>query len=463
MQMKSPPHYQMTSRCSNWLLGEMIPAFTNPTYFLYENMNTGADVIAFKMALQKGLQINHPDLVHHILVGNHKNYIKSKPYIRFESAIGAGLLTTNEDKWKRDRQKIQPMFNRERIMGYYFEVINEATEAYKSRLITKIEAGNHTINLSQEMAYITTEVILKSIFGRDVDNETIAALYDSYAVAIDYLKNIRVFPTIDSRRIFCTPSYFRFKKAVNHIDRCIVRLCEKYKDEVLSDKHNMLALLINAQKENPEHFTDQVIRDHATTMVFAGFESTSIMMQWFWYVLDEQKDLRSLLLEEIKAYCPEAAKRNSEKITYESINAMPILAAALKETMRLYPPFWMLGREALEEETIGTITIPKNVSIVLPQLAIHRHPQWWDKPNSFMYERFLPENEKNIHPGAYFPFSHGPRKCSGQAFVEMEAKIIVAKLLPCFSFAILNKVGNGFDPGISLKLKKPLLAKVTLN
>jgi len=254
--------------------------------------------------------------------------------------------------------------------------------------------------------------------------------------------------------------YFRFKKELANIDNRIKMLAEKYRRSGLTDRYNMLALLIEAQKSAPDHFSDKDIRDHCVSMVFAGFESTSILMQWFWYMLDEHPDIKQKLKEDIIRHAPNTATADSSDLSYEAVQSMGYLSMVFKETMRLYPPFWMTGREPIEDDYLGDFKVEKGTAVVVHQFAMHRHPKYWENPDSFVAERFSPENEANIDEGLYFPFSLGPRKCSGHMFVDMEAKTIIAKLLPLFDITALNKIGNPMCPGISLKLKAPLRVQI---
>lgn len=442
-------------------IGLAIPIILDPLNTVLDHAQRGADIVSVKVMGQPTLLLNHPDLIRHVLIDNHKNYRKSAPYIRFESAIGLGLLTSNGDKWRRDRQKIQPMFARERIEGYYYEVVNEVSEKYKHRWLRLTEHGSADLNISEEMAKLTTEVILKSIFGRSIDDEAVASLHAAYAVLIDYLKTVRIFPRVDLRRLCLMPSYFRFRRALAYIDRTLAQLAEHYKRGGLTDRRNMLALLVEAQKGDPEHFTAKDIRDHAVSMVFAGFESTSILMQWLWYALDEHAGVAATLREHILDHAPCTATEDSTSLTFDAVQRMEYLNAVVKETMRLYPPFWLTGREPIEDDRFGDFTVKRGTVIALPQISMHRHPRWWKESERFMPERFMGDAGQVIDPGVYFPFSQGPRKCSGYSFVDMEAKTIMAKLVPLFDVVALNKAGNPMRPGISLKLKYPLKVRIS--
>ncbi len=454
-------HYRVVELNGLPFIGLAIPIMRDSLGAVMEHSQHDGDIIAVKIMGQRTLLLNHPDLIRYVLVDNHRNYRKSSAYIRFESAIGQGILVSNGEKWRRDRPKIQPMFSRERISHDYFDVVNEVSEKYKNKWLKLTEHGSADINITEEMARITTEVILKSIFGRDIDDRTIHSLHGAYSVLITYLKNLRIFPKVDLRKYMCAPSYFRFRNALKYIDSQLLRLTEQYKQQGLHDPKNFLALLMKAQQDDPANFTDKDIRDHAVTMVFAGFESTSIMMQWIWYALDEEPEIRQKLRQDIVANAPCLAEQNSLGLTYDMLQNMDYLSAVLKETMRLYPPFWLGGRQALEDDWFGDFKVPRGTVIAVPHITMQRNPKWWNEPNSFIPERFLGDAEKTIDPGIYFPFSLGPRKCSGHSFVDMEARGIIAKLLPWFDVVALNKVGNSMQPGISLKLRHPLMVRIS--
>ena len=461
--MSSPEKktYTVSELKGSPFLGLLLPILKDPHGFTLDISQRYGDIIVFKVMGRDVVQVNHPDLVQHVLVANHKNYQKSKQYIRFESALGLGLLISNGDKWKRDRQKIQPMFNREKIAGHYFDTVNEVTEKYKHKWLAATEYGAVILDLNEEMENITTEVILKTIYGDAIDDKIVSELHHSYSVLVEYLGTRRFFHTLDLRKLFRMPAYWRFQKALLHVDGLLTTLTEQYKQKRSADPRNMLELLIAAQKNDPDHFSDKDIRDHSVSMIFAAFETTKILVQWFWYMIDDRADIKAKVRDDIAQYAPCTSTGDSSTLAFESIQKMGYLSMVIKETMRLYPSFWMSGREPIEDDYFGDFKVPKGTSVALPQLALHRHPKWWQDPNSCIPERFSPENEAAIPEGLYFPFSLGPRRCSGSGFADMEAKTIIAKLLPLFDVTALNKLSNPMCPGISLKLKHPLMVQIS--
>lgn len=444
------------------IVGMMQAAKKDPLGLLTDNARRYGDIIPFSMFGRKVVQVNHPELVRYVLMENHKNYYKSKGYIRFESVLGQGLFTSNGDKWKRDRQRIQPMFKREQIEGYYFDVVNEVSEKYKKRWLSLTERGAAQINITREMAAITIEIVVKLLFGKgNLDEATIASIHHSYAVFMAYLKKARILPKVDLGAVFHTAAHAQFRKEIDNIEAILNSLLDQYKSGTATDKYNMLALLYAAQQQDPEHFTEQDIRDQSISMVFAGFETTSLLMQWLWYVLDAHPQVAERLRADVTAHAPDTAKEDSAGITFEQIARMDVLGAAINETMRLYPPIWMNGRAPVEDDRLGDYRIERGTVVLLPQFVMHRHPRWWDAPEEFRLERFLNGNEEKIDSGLFFPFSLGPRKCIGYRLAEMEARLVLAKLVPLFRVRALNASGNALDPGISLKLSQPLMAEIT--
>lgn len=439
------------------VLGTLVDAYTNPLQFLSHNAMCYGDIIPFHVLGQKVIQINHPDLVRYVLMENHKNYQKNRGYLRFESVLGKGLLTSNGEKWRRDRQRIQPMFKRELIEGYYFQVVNEVSEKYKRRWLNLTARGTAEIDITWEMAAITLEIIVRLIFGKDnLSEETVNSLHHSYEIFLQYLGKNRLIPEVDLEKILHTPRYIRFNNEIKKVYALVTRLIEQYRAEKTPDKFNMLALLIEAQKQDPLHFNDEDLKEHTVSMVFAGFETTSILMQWMWYALDSRPDIANKLRTEITNHSPCTAEIDSSGLTHEALNQMDYLTMVFKESMRLYPPLWAVGRAPVEDDYIGDFKVNKSMMILIPLMIMHRHPRYWKEPNAFIPERFLPENEAKMDEGLYCPFSLGARKCSGYRLAEMEAKTIFAKLLPLFSVTAVNTLGNNFDPNISLKIKQPL-------
>lgn len=453
--------YSVSELKGSPFIGQLLPCLNDPMNFIVGASRQSGDIISYKIMGQSVLQLNHPDLIRQVLIEKHKNYKKSVAYVRFESAGGLGLLTSHGEKWKRDRQKIQPIFSRELIATYHFEIANQVSEKCKQKWLNLTKNGSIELDIVEEIALVPTEIILKVVFGHQLDAGTVESLRHSYAVFIDYLKDIRVFPKVDSRKLFCMPSYFKFKKALDYVDSVIAQLIAEYRGNPSEDRRNMLGLLVSAQKNDPDHFSDKEIRDQCVTMIFAGFETTSLSLQWLWYALDGRPDICSKLRQNIESVAPHITAEDTSGLTFDTVFKMDYLAACFYEALRLYPPFWATSREPIADDYFGDFKVAKGTLILVPQLAMHRHPRYWDRPEEYIPERFMPVDEAKFDEGLYFPFNHGPRKCIGSLFSEMEIKTLMAKLLPLFDVVALNKDNNPLTAGISLKLTHPLRVRIS--
>lgn len=427
--------------------------------FALHNAQRYGDIIPYDVLGQRIIQINHPDLVRYLLMENYSNYQKSRRYARFESVLGKGLLTSTGEKWQRDRQALQPMFNREHVEGHYFDIMNTVSENFKHRWLTLTEKGAVHLCIHDEMSAYTTEIILRIIFGHEsVDETAIASLREHYGVMIRYLKEARLIDRIDLRKQFKTPGYRRFAHALQETESLVQTLAGRYQQHANNTDHTLMALLMQASQRDPAHFTAGDIRDHLVSMVFAGFESTAVLLQWIWYVLDEHPEVADAARRELQSHLPSA---DANTLTLNTLGSLEYVFAVVKETMRLYPPFWMIGREAVAADQLGDFRVRPGDTVVAPTFAMHRHPSFWPEPESFNPERFLHGNEARIDPGTYFPFSLGPRKCSGYRIVELEMKTLLAKLLPLFHVKILNRKGNPIDVGITIQPKHALQAEIS--
>jgi cytochrome P450 len=189
------------------------------------------------------------------------------------------------------------------------------------------------------------------------------------------------------------------------------------------DKGDLLSMLMLAQDEDGSQMTDQQLRDEVVTLFAAGHETTSNVMTWLWYLLSQHPDVETKLHEELDQVLAGRAP------TLADLQSLPYALMVIKETMRLYPPAWILnGRTAVEDIEIGGYLIPKGSRVFISPYAMHRLPQYFPDPEQFDPERWLPEREAALPKYAYIPFGGGPRVCIGNSFALMEAHLLLATI-----------------------------------
>ena len=218
-----------------------------------------------------------------------------------------------------------------------------------------------------------------------------------------------------------------------------------------------------------KHLNQQELRDELKIFIFAGHETTSVWCYWCCFALSKYPDVQQKLYDDIITICPERQKEGGEgnhdddPITVEMINKIPYLDAFMKEVLRMYPPVGLIFREVAKNEifedtsTNCDVTIPKGTLIGIPIHLLHRHPKYWDQPDTFLPERWLKRSTSNDdssnmktgktefparHQCAFLPFSTGPRNCIGYQFATMEAKLILAPIVRAFVLELAPSLKN---------------------
>jgi cytochrome P450 len=219
-----------------------------------------------------------------------------------------------------------------------------------------------------------------------------------------------------------TPRNRKFREALATLDRIVYGFIERRRRGE-GDRTDLLWRLMSARDpETGEAMDDRQLRDEVMTMFLAGHETTANALTWTWYLLSENPSARERLDAELDR---ELAGRPPR---LEDLPGLSYAAAVLRESMRLYPPAWMISRNAIEEDRLGSHRIPKGAILLVSPYVMHRHPGFWERPESFEPERFLAEEAHRGPRPAYFPFGAGPRQCIGKDFALQEAQLVLARM-----------------------------------
>lgn len=432
----------------HFLLGSIPEMKKGAIEFLFRNAIDYGDMVPFYVGRNLSLQVNHPDLVEYIMIKNHKNYRKGDNYIRFEEYLGQGLPITHGEKWKKDRQMLQPSFNRELIEGFYTDVATDVISNIKKKWSEDSEKHNE-VNITLDMAHYTINVALKTLFGNEITKEQINKLDKSTYAILDFIGLPRMFPKHNTNRITKPLLYAKATVAVNFINNFVKEIVEKNDKD--SNRNNILSIMQKARGEDGSRFTYQNLRDHSVTMIFAGYETTATLLQWTWFTLAMHPQVQQKLREEITANI-----KDIDNFTFQDVSKLEYLDQVFCECARLYPSFWGSTRAPLEDDVIGGYKIKAGTTMIIPAIILQRHPKYWEHPEAFIPERFTKEKKEQIRDGVYLPFSLGARKCIGAKFAEMEIKMMLAKLLPQFEVEAIPGQQIKLKPVITLRNEKDL-------
>ncbi|HZC85894.1 MAG TPA: cytochrome P450 [Steroidobacteraceae bacterium] len=335
--------------------------------------------------------IHHPDDVKRVLVSNHRNYTKGVGLDRVKILLGKGIMTSEGELWKRQRYMMQPLFHR-RVITEFAEVIAQANERFIARWAGLARAGE-LINLTDEMSELTLEIVLRSIFGRDLDRLSEQLGGNPFAV-------------VTKEQVRDLQFAYKFRSLTKLVAQLIAQR------RASSEEHfDYVAMLMNARdKESGEPMGERELIDEIMTLIVAGHETTASGLNWTWYLLSQHPQVEARLHAEIDA----AADLPAPTLT--EVEALGYTRQVIDEALRLYPPGWLLSRRTIDADVLGGYPVPAGTNVLLPLYLLHRHPHFWKNPEAFDPGRFAPEHEAERPRFAYMPFAAGPRHCIGETF-----------------------------------------------
>jgi cytochrome P450 len=377
--------------------------------------------------------ISKPEDVLHVLKTNANSYTKGRTTKALRQFLGNGLITNEGNSWRKQHRLIRPVMNPKSILDIAPKILATATE-----FVPEIESKK-TFDAFHEMNRLTWRIVLKTLFSLEVSTEMDDWLED----ILDMMRII----TMKTRSSIPVPFWVptatnkRMKDILTKFDKTVYGIITERRKG--SAKQDLLQLLIDTQEEGIAKMNDEEIRDEIMTFMMAGHETITNSMTWTLMELSNNPSYVQKLREEADAFF-----LNPD---FENLNNSPWLTAVIDEVMRLWPPVWVFMRQAETADKIGDFNIPPKANVVLAPYLSQRSPDFWEHPEKFMPERFLPEVRKKIPQGAYYPFGLGPRACIGAYFAGMEAKIILATLVKNFDWDIVNREPQRNEAGISLR------------
>jgi len=387
-----------------------------PLTFLPELAHTYGDIASFRMGPFRTYLIFHPELIHEVLAA------KAKCFRRWEwqtSVLrqwdGNGLVISDGDFWRRQRRLVQPAFHPRRFAAYG-SVMVSATRQLIDRWHSE---PDQPIEIVRTMTGLTLEIIAKVLFDVDVSSE-VRCLGEAVAILSDTAMREMSSP-VRLPDWLPLPAKRRKRWAMRYLDRTIRTIIGERRASG-ADKGDLLSMLLMAVDEG-SGMTDQQARDEAMVLFLAGHDTTAAALAWVCYLLARYPQVQERVADEVRTVL------GGQNPTAEDITRLPYTEAAIKETLRLYPPAWIwFAREAVEDVEIGGYTIPKGGIVYATPWVTHRDPRWFSEPERFDPDRFLPGRFERLPPCAYFPFGAGPRGCIGNVFAMTEMVLVMACL-----------------------------------
>ena len=349
--------------------------------------------------------------------------------------LGNGLLTAEGEEWLRHRRLASGAFHRDRIAGYGRTMSRYAEDAADRW------SDRERVDLHEEMTALTLRIVARTLFDTDVTPriEELARLgseiQDFYYGRFASLRFL--IPTW-----LPTPGNRRLARAIKRLDDVVYGIIRERRPG--DDRGDLLSMLLLARDEGGVGMSERQVRDEVMTLLLAGHETTAIALTWAFMLLDRHPEARTRLQAELGDVL------GDRPAAPDDVSALAYTQAVVNETLRLYPPAYVTGREAIRPTTVGGIPIPKRHIILISMYATHRDPRFFPEPDEFRPERWLDGLEKRLPRGAFIPFGMGSRKCVGSSFAMMEATLLLATIARRWGFQ-LDPTEVPTHPAITLR------------
>ncbi len=394
------------------VVGHLVAVAKNPLGALDRWHAEKGDLYRVALPTGETWVINRPELIERVLTA-HNAFIKDKDLRDNKVLFGEGLLTSEGDFWLRQRRLAQPAFHREHLAGYAAQMV-ELTSTF----IESWRAGE-VRDLHGEMMALTLRVVSQTLFG------------DDGVPAREVSENLDVVMQRFEGFYSLWPQWLRvgfgarYATAVERLDTVVYGLITRRRANA-QPRRDLLSMFLAATDDDGKGMSDRQLRDELMTMLLAGHETTANALAWTFHLLAQAPEVERQLYDEVKALSGPPTLQDLPKLSYAG--------AVIKEALRLYPPAWIVGREAVTEFELNGHRLRKGTQVAMSQWVVHRDPRFYPEPLAFRPQRWLDGSTTGLHAYAYFPFGGGQRLCIGKAFAQMEAVLLLATLLRRFRF-----------------------------
>ena len=386
----------------------------DPLAFFTNLARTYGDIVSYRMGGEQMFFVNDPQHIKDILVTHNKSFMKGRGLQRAKRLLGEGLLTSEGAVHLRQRRLMQPAFHRDAVAGY-----GKTMVAYAERMRDGWVDGR-TLDIAAEMNRLTLSVVGKTLFDADVESQAVE-VGEALTGVMDTFW-MMMLPFADAIERLPVPKLRRARMARVRLDQIIYRMIADRRASG-RDHGDLLSMLLEAQDEDDGGvMTDEQVRDEAMTIFLAGHETTANALTWLWYLVGSAPDVEAKLHAEIDRVL------QGRLPTFADVRALPYLERVITETMRLYPPAWIIGRRALVDYSIGAYSMPARSIIILSPYVLQRDRRYYPDPERFDPDRWTPESRARLPKFAYFPFGGGPRQCIGESFAWMELILVAATI-----------------------------------
>jgi len=396
------------------------------------------DVVSLRLGGYPACLLNNPKYFEYVLITNHRNFIKHSFFWRHVTSLfGESLLTSEGDSWLSRRRLAAPAFHGQRVESYGRVMVD-----YAERMLSRWRDGE-VRDIHQETMHLTMQIVTKTLFDIEMTGAAADEVGQAFNMATAEVgaRFRRPFKIPESIPI---PGNLRYRRAVRRLNELVYGIIKERRGDH-GDRGDFLSMLLAARDENGSAMSDEQLRDEVITLFLAGHETTALVLTWTWYLLSQHPEKEAKLAAELESVL------GGRTPTVEDIPRLLYTEKIVYESMRLYPPAYAFGRQAVADCEIGGYHIARGTTLFLSPWVIHRDERYFENGEQFEPERWKDDLIKRLPKLAYVPFGGGPRVCIGNSFALMEATLLLATIARSFKLRLVTKKVMIPFPSITLR------------
>ena len=410
----------------------------NPILLFQHLTEKYGDIAHYKIGWNHIVFLNHPDYIREVLVVQNDNFVKERTVRRSKMLLGEGMITAEGAQHRSQRQVAAPAFHRQRIPEYADVMVREAT-----RMRDSWRHGEQR-DIAIDMMHLTLNVVAETLFATDLRDE-VHELADAINRIMGLYNFLVMLPAAEWLVHVRPPGLAAFVRARKRIDAVAYRMIRAHRNRPSDGRSLLDSMLAAAPGNSPA--SEKSLRDQVITIFLAGYETVANALSWTWYLLSQNPDAEKRMHEEIDR------ELQGRFPTHDDLPRLRYVEMVLAESMRLYPPAWAMGRQALSDFHLGDYFLPAKTTLLMSQFITHRDPRFFPDPLRFDPERFSPEAKARRTKFSYFPFGAGFRQCIGESFAWMEGVLVLGTLAQKWKMRLVPGHEVEPEPLITLRPK----------
>jgi cytochrome P450 len=423
------------------LLGNTLQFAPDPLGFITRISRTYGDIVHFRLPGQRIYLFNHPDAIEEILKRSTDDLRKDDFTRDLSLAVGQGLLTSEGDFWRRQRKLSQPAFHHHRVRAYADVMVRHAERA------ASCWKDGETRDIHADMMRLTLDIVAETLFGADV-GEAAPRIGKALEVLMQRFSGIHALlpswlPTYTNARV---------SRELRGLDEVVYGIIRARRAD--DDRGDLLSMLLAATTEEGGKMSERQLRDEAVTLLLAGHETTALALTYTFHLLSRHPRVLSELTSEVSRVLGTRAPGAAD------IPNLVYADAVVRESMRLYPPAWAIGRATTQPCKVAGLDLAEGAQLWIAQWVVHRDPRWFENPEQFVPERWRGDLAKRLPKYAYFPFGGGPRVCIGNAFAMMEAVLLLVTIVQRIRLRAEDDAPLAVVPSVTLRPQGPVRMRV---